>query len=194
MDVGGKIGCRQSFRSLDISTSSRQGTLAHIMPRGAPYHGFILPYSIRVDEFTGLPPDYPVAAKLYLLTHTHSDHLLGLSSKSFGCTVVCSEDAKQMLLRHEVFDERSMFEHGTRAEKRRTFKHLKVSPLRRKDGTVEHGGRDLLVRTLPRKFSLRQLSRNPSDRFPFAPPQSSISVGRMLCPSRPWMLITALVR
>lgn len=53
-----------------------------------------------------------------------------------------------MLLRHEAFDERSMFEHGLRAEKRRTFKHLKVAPLKRKDGTLEHGGRDLLVRIL----------------------------------------------
>ena len=115
------------------------------MPPGAPYRGFILPYSIRVDEFTGLPSDYPVVPKLHLLTHTHSDHVHGLSSKSFGYTVVCSEDAKQMLLRHEVFNERSMFEHGERAEKRRTFKHLKVAPLKRKDGTVERGGRDLLV-------------------------------------------------
>ena len=54
-----------------------------------------------------------------------------------------------MLLRHEVYNERNMFEHGERAEKRRTFKHLKVTPLKRQDGTVEHGGRDLLVRTLP---------------------------------------------
>lgn len=51
-----------------------------------------------------------------------------------------------MLLLDEVFNERSMFEHGERAEKRRTFKHLKVAPLKRRDGTVEHGGRDLLVR------------------------------------------------
>ena len=115
------------------------------MPPGAPYHGLMLPYSIRVDEFTDLPPDYPVAPKLHLLTHTHSDHLRGLSSKSFGHTVVCSGDAKQMLLRHEVFDERSMFEYGVRAEKGRTFKHLKVYPLRGKDGTTEYGGRDLLA-------------------------------------------------
>lgn len=118
------------------------------MPPGAPYHGFVLPYSIRVDEFIGLPSDYPVEPKLHLLTHTHTDHLTGLSSKSFGHTVVCSEDAKRMLLRHEPFDERSMFERGIRAEKKRTFKHLKVVPLKRKDGTVEHGGRDLLVRDL----------------------------------------------
>jgi glyoxylase-like metal-dependent hydrolase (beta-lactamase superfamily II) len=128
---------------------SSQGTLTFIMPPGAPYRGFILPHSIRVDEFTGLPSDYPVAPKLHLLTHTHSDHLLGLSSKSFGYAVVCSEDAKQMLLRHEASHERSMFEHGSRAEKGRSFKHLKIAPLRRKDGTVEHGGRDLLVRILP---------------------------------------------
>ena len=129
------------------------GTLTTSMPPGAPYHGFILPYSIRVDEFTCLPSDYPVAPKLHLLTHTHADHVHGLSSKSFGYTVVCSEDAKQMLLRHEVYNERAMFEHGKRAEKRRTFRHLKISPLKRKDGTVEHAGRDLLVRTLPWKVT-----------------------------------------
>lgn len=53
-----------------------------------------------------------------------------------------------MLLRHEIFDERSMLEHGVRAERRRTFKHLSVPPLKRKDGTIEYGGRDLLVRIL----------------------------------------------
>lgn len=63
-----------------------------------------------------------------------------------------------MLLRHEVFNERSMFEHGARAEKRRTFKHLKVAPLKRKDGTVEHVGRDLLVRTLLLKVTPTQLN------------------------------------
>jgi glyoxylase-like metal-dependent hydrolase (beta-lactamase superfamily II) len=129
------------------------------MPPGAPYRGFILPYSIRVDEFTCLPPDYPVAPKLHLLTHTHSDHVLGLSSKSFGSTVVCSEDAKQMLLRHEVENERTMFERGVRAEKRRTYKHLRVAPLKRKDGTVEHGGRDLLVRTFPLKITRTRLNQ-----------------------------------
>lgn len=54
-----------------------------------------------------------------------------------------------MLLRHELCNERTMFEHGTRAEKRRTFRHLKVTPLKRKDGAAEQGGRDLLVRALP---------------------------------------------
>ena len=130
------------------------------MPPGAPYNGFIPPYSIRVDQFTSLPPDYPVAPKLHLLTHTHTDHVNGLSSKTFGYTVVCSEDVKRrMLLRHEVHDERTMFEHRARAEKRRTFVHLKVAPLKRKDGTVEHGRRDLLVRTLSWEVIWTQLNR-----------------------------------
>lgn len=63
-----------------------------------------------------------------------------------------------MLLRHEVFDERSLFERGERGERRRTFKHLRVAPLKRKDGTVEHGGRDLLVRILLSKHTRIQLS------------------------------------
>jgi hypothetical protein len=78
-----------------------------------------------------------------------------------------------MLLRHEAFDERSMFEHGIRAEKRRTFKYLKVAPMRRKDGTVEHAGRDLLVMLLLSDSGTAEL-RITSDQFAFVPRQSSI--------------------
>ena len=45
---------------------------------------------------------------LHLLTHMHSDHTNGLSSRFFGYKVYCSEDAKQILLRHEVFAEREL--------------------------------------------------------------------------------------
>ncbi len=51
-----------------------------------------------------------------------------------------------MLLRHEAYKERAL--HGTqlRAEKTRTYGHLKIDPLVGKDGEVYYqGSRDLLV-------------------------------------------------
>ena len=79
------------------------------MLTGTPYHFYILPYRIRVDDFaTPLNQDPSEAPLLHLLTHTHSDHINGLSARSFGYKVYCSEDAKQMLLRHEVYAEREL--------------------------------------------------------------------------------------
>jgi hypothetical protein len=107
------------------------------MPQGTPYFSFALPYPIRVDCFTctdHLPPPYNAPA-LYLLTHTHTDHTLGLSSKSFAAPVVCSPDAKEMLLRHEVYLERAKKDAGE--ARTRTFAHLKVDT-----GALK---RDLLV-------------------------------------------------
>ncbi|KAI0754799.1 hypothetical protein C8Q80DRAFT_1141172 [Daedaleopsis nitida] len=131
------------------------------MPQGTPYNSFILPYPIRVDDFTdpsntsstSTPPyssdDVPSAANLYLLSHTHTDHLNGLAARSFGQSVVCSQDAKEMLLRHEVYAERSLRDADLRAENTRTFAHLKVAPQRLEDGAVDYlGSRDLL-RALP---------------------------------------------
>jgi DNA cross-link repair 1C protein len=114
------------------------------MPPGTPYNAFILPYKIRVDDFADSSNEY--APALHLLTHTHADHINGLSSKSFGHTVICSHDAKQMLLRHEVYAERALHEQELRSEKLRTFSHLKVDPFVMPDGgTYYTGSRDLLV-------------------------------------------------
>ncbi|KAJ8693504.1 hypothetical protein PTI98_008491 [Pleurotus ostreatus] len=131
------------------------------MPPGTPFSSLIPPYSnIRVDLFTdptanGKPP------ALHLLTHTHSDHIVGLSSKSFAQPIVCSPDAKEMLLRHELYKERALFDGGVdgnlprsqaeenayqyRVERVRTFKHLKVDPVRTATGHVDYTwSRDLL--------------------------------------------------
>ena len=115
------------------------------MPTGTPYNAFVNPYPIRVDDFSA-PDNLPTIPALHLLTHTHSDHLNGLSSKSFASTVICSHDAKEMLLRHEVYYERALKDMEVRAENVRTFQHLKVQPRTAGDGTVYHtGARDLLV-------------------------------------------------
>ncbi|CDO69889.1 hypothetical protein BN946_scf184884.g48 [Trametes cinnabarina] len=123
------------------------------MPQGTPYNAFIPPYPIRVDDFATPSPSTSFSANkaqspsvgLYLLSHTHTDHLNGLAASSFGQTVVCSHDAKEMLLRHEVYAERALRDMDLRAQNVRTFAHLKVDPKRLEDGTVEYtGSRDLL--------------------------------------------------
>ncbi|KAI0081463.1 hypothetical protein K474DRAFT_1566449, partial [Panus rudis PR-1116 ss-1] len=130
------------------------------MPTGTPYNAFIHPYPIRVDDFSA-PDRLPSVPALHLLTHTHSDHLNGLSAKSFASTIVCSEDAKPMLLRHEVYKERSLKEKEMRAEPLRTFRHLKVDPVELEDGTKFYTGSRDLVKTIPLNTPTRcELSNN----------------------------------
>ncbi|KAK7041798.1 hypothetical protein VNI00_009087 [Paramarasmius palmivorus] len=121
------------------------------MPPGAPFRSFALPYPIRIDEFTSLPSsddlDDPIPKpKLHLLTHTHSDHVVGLAAKGFGYNVICSEDAKEMLLRIEEGRERALLQNGCRAEPVRKYRHLKVDEIHGPDGEVINGhqARDLL--------------------------------------------------
>ncbi len=116
------------------------------MPTGTPFHGFIPPFPIRVDEF-GSTPGITAVPALHLLSHTHSDHILGLSAKSFASTIICSADAKEMLLKHELYKERALRDTDLCDEARlsRTFGHLRVPPLLR-DGRIDYtGSRDLLV-------------------------------------------------
>ncbi|KAF9560789.1 hypothetical protein CPC08DRAFT_614997, partial [Agrocybe pediades] len=114
------------------------------MPTGTPYNAFVKPYRIRVDDFAA-SADLEEPPLLHLLTHTHTDHINGLSAKSFGFNVYCSQDAKEMLLRHEVYHERNMHEKELRSEKVRTFSHLKVDPFLDFDGKKYYeGSRDLL--------------------------------------------------
>ncbi|KAI0685351.1 hypothetical protein BC835DRAFT_1421327 [Cytidiella melzeri] len=118
------------------------------MPTGTPYDAFVIPYPIRVDDFADTATLQTIPA-LHLLTHTHTDHVNGLSAKSFASTVFCSIDAKEMLLRHEVYAERALKQMEIRAENVRTFQHLKVSPRTLRDGTVHHHGSRDLLKPLP---------------------------------------------
>ncbi|KAJ3565980.1 hypothetical protein NP233_g7295 [Leucocoprinus birnbaumii] len=112
------------------------------MPTGTPYNSFVLPYRIKVDDFA-TPSSQEIAPALHLLTHTHSDHINGLSAKSFGYFVVCSRDAKEMLLRHEVYAERELKERDMRAERVRTYAHLRVERTNHPMAYYQ-GSRDLL--------------------------------------------------
>ena len=137
-------------------------TVTAAMPQGTPYNAFIPPYPIRVDDFSSPSPSTSTSSKdtqarnvgLYLLTHTHTDHLNGLAAKSFGQTIECSHDAKEMLLRYEVYAERTLRDMDLRAQNVRTFAHLKVDPQRLEDGGVDNvGSRDQLVSP---RFASRQ--------------------------------------
>ena len=119
------------------------------MPPGTPYKAFIPPYPIRVDEFTSSPSLTPPPA-LHLLSHTHSDHISGLSAKSFSSKIICLFDTKKMLLKHEAYKERAFISSSVREDPRlgRTFEHLKVDPVKVGGRIRYEGSRDLLV-TIP---------------------------------------------
>ncbi|EJD45677.1 hypothetical protein AURDEDRAFT_103419, partial [Auricularia subglabra TFB-10046 SS5] len=128
------------------------------MPVGTPNNGFIPPYPIRIDTFY-TPRDAVFSPPaLYLLSHTHVDHLTGLSAKSFGARVICSPDAKQMLLNMEPAADRIAYDGGDRALRNRPYSHLKIDPVTREDGTVDYSmTRDLLLPVplnAPRVFEL----------------------------------------
>ena len=54
-----------------------------------------------------------------------------------------------MLLRHEVYMERELYQMQLKAEKTRTYSHLKVDPVTYPDGSQSYNGsRDLLVRAV----------------------------------------------
>lgn len=117
------------------------------MPAGAPFHSFIRPYPIRVDAFAtpADAPDYQVPS-LYLLTHTHTDHLAGLSSNSFGAVVFCSPVGKEMLLNFEPTHERVTYDKGLRRDRFRPYANLRIDPIKTKDGKMDYTyARDLLV-------------------------------------------------
>ncbi|KAH9949777.1 hypothetical protein B0H21DRAFT_889437 [Amylocystis lapponica] len=117
------------------------------MPTGTPYDALVSPYPIRVDDFSTL--DLRKYVALHLLTHTHTDHLNGLSARSFGSQVVCSQDAKGMLLRHEVYAERALKDADIRTEYVKTFSHLKVHPMTNLDGSYDLVHSRDLLKTIP---------------------------------------------
>ncbi|GLB41473.1 putative DNA repair protein [Lyophyllum shimeji] len=77
------------------------------------------------------------------------NHVVGLSAQSFGYKVICSKDAKEMLLRHEVYAERELHQLELRAERIRTYARLKVDPVRGPDGMLYRSGSRDLLETLP---------------------------------------------
>lgn len=118
------------------------------MPPGTPFHSLIREFPfIRVDAFTDIPEIKNTRPKLHLLTHAHTDHIVGLQAKSFDQPIICSRDTKEILLRLELYKERALHAREFRAEKQRAYRHLKVEPRVNADGQIYYqGSKDLLVR------------------------------------------------
>lgn len=120
------------------------------MPPGSPFDSFLRTVfpNIRVDAFTDVAHGVQ-GAITHFLSHTHSDHLVGLQAKSFGSIIYCSVDAKEMLLLHEDFKSRDNHDNGLRPEKTQTYKHLRVPSVIGPSGEVTYdNSRDLLVSDL----------------------------------------------
>ena len=116
------------------------------MPAGAPDHSFIAAYPIRVDAFATPTNDVSFTPPaLHLLTHTHTDHLDGLQSTSFGGQIICTQVAKDMLLRHERAPDRVDFDNGNTKNRRRPYSHLRVEPMVKNGKKDYRFTRDLLV-------------------------------------------------
>ncbi|KGB77315.1 hypothetical protein CNBG_3153 [Cryptococcus deuterogattii R265] len=106
------------------------------------YNGHILEFPhIRVDSFVAPPASHrpqwliprpssspsqllelyqPPRAQLFLLTHTHADHVVGLTSDFTG-HIICSPDTKRMLLGLEPEKERQWLDKGIRETKVKRF-------------------------------------------------------------------------
>lgn len=89
-------------------------------PRGTPW---LIP---SPDDSNDLRP--APRAQLFLLTHVHSDHLLGLSDNFTG-RIVCSHDTKRMLLRLEAERERSALAKGVKEQAKRKYDGLRARVL-----------------------------------------------------------------
>ncbi|KZO97143.1 hypothetical protein CALVIDRAFT_554751 [Calocera viscosa TUFC12733] len=111
-----------------------------------PYPHLHLYPEILVDLFCVPPPPNPqVTPALHLLSHTHVDHIRGLDAKSFCGKVVCSPDAKTMILRMETAKDRVDYDRGLREQKIRRWARLRVGPRKRDGRLMWDGTRDLLT-------------------------------------------------
>ncbi|KAK4688867.1 hypothetical protein P7C73_g1215, partial [Tremellales sp. Uapishka_1] len=97
-------------------------------------------------------------AQLFLLTHVHSDHLLGLSD-GFTGKIICSADTKRMLLALEPEKERVHLEDGIREEKR-----LKYAGLARKNAV------DRIVGLLMREYGFAAADSLVQEAIPYGHP------------------------
>ncbi|KAG8965244.1 hypothetical protein FRC03_000789 [Tulasnella sp. 419] len=87
-------------------------------------------------------------AEIHLLTHTHSDHIGGLKNTSFGLPVICSPDAKEMLLNLESLRDRVAYDNGLKGRRVQPYRHLCGEIQTSADGSREVIKRQLL-RTIP---------------------------------------------
>ncbi|KAK4057388.1 hypothetical protein OIO90_001457 [Microbotryomycetes sp. JL221] len=98
------------------------------------HHGFINEFPwIRIDAFDkarkrpGTPAGEPGRpAHVYLLTHAHTDHIVGLDAKGFSGIIYMTAPTKQILLETATASERVMWEErGQSSKLKRKFDNLR---------------------------------------------------------------------
>ncbi len=143
------------------------------MPTGTPYHGRVPPYTdIRVDAFTTPRGEEEEVTHLHLLTHVHSDHIVGLENPSFGQLVICSPDSKNMLLRAEKGPDRIAYDRGLIPRVVKPWAHLQTKA---RDGRGI--SRDLLVRNISAFFALALSRFYPQRTIPLNSPERFLLTG-----------------
>ena len=79
--------------------------------------------TFRCDRFTNVK-EGEESPLYYLLSHIHSDHLVGLQRKSFTGQIFCSEITRDLLLRLEPATQRIFFNTGFIDKKCRPYYSL----------------------------------------------------------------------
>ncbi|GAA6052948.1 hypothetical protein JCM3770_006749 [Rhodotorula araucariae] len=112
------------------------------------HHGFIKEFPfIRVDAFHGDPavanPYTGKAPHFYLLTHAHTDHIVGLNSPHFHGQIYATPVTKQLVLETMQAADRVRYEElGKRFGRKRKFANLcKIAPRTNGSRGARGGGR-----------------------------------------------------
>ncbi|BGP51194.1 hypothetical protein JCM10450v2_007123 [Rhodotorula kratochvilovae] len=112
------------------------------------HHGFIKEFPfIRVDAFHGDPavvnPYTGKAPHFYLLTHAHTDHIVGLNSPHFHGQIYATPITKQLVLETMEAADRVRYEElGKRVGRKRKFANLcKIAPRTSGSSVARGGGR-----------------------------------------------------
>ncbi len=63
--------------------------------------------TIRIDRFTEDPDGSP---QVYLLSHAHSDHFVGLTDKFSGQEIYCTEGTREILMNWRTQEQRALLE------------------------------------------------------------------------------------
>ncbi|GAA5853129.1 hypothetical protein JCM8547_000211 [Rhodosporidiobolus lusitaniae] len=108
----------------------------------ATHHGFLLEFPfIRIDAFDGDPavvnPYTGQAPLFYLLSHAHTDHLVGLDSPHFSGTIYCTPQTRTLLLETQTAADRVRYEElGKAVGKRKKFANLQRKKTAVRGGTA----------------------------------------------------------
>lgn len=86
------------------------------------------PWLLPVPREPSLPPRPAPPARLFLLTHVHTDHLTGLTGAFVG-RIVCTPETKKMLLKLEQQKSRENVHKGVQEVPRKLFEGLRPRPV-----------------------------------------------------------------